>query len=128
MNEWKAQLKMNSDPSANGVWRLVPVCGVFTAGYTLFMFILVLVGFRLTGGRWPAPVKFWVCAASFVAVSIYWLVSGRRHAVQYREAAKGNLSSADLCLLIGFLGFWLAFFIWIVFGPPGPQLFRILRA
>ncbi len=116
--------KTINDETTNPSPRRVPVlpmlCYLATV-YSWLLELLVLLGQKFSGGKWPAPLKSWVVFGVFVLATTYHFTLRKKHRSYDPIIGKAALTGGQAALIIFFLLAIGLFGAWLAMGPPGPE-------
>jgi hypothetical protein len=103
---------------SNSDIRLFPIFIGLTMIYSWAAELGLFVGHLLTGGKWPAPIKYWIVGAIAVVLSIYKLRVPNYRTL--REMRGISLGVKQALVITCFVLAWSLFGAWIMVGPPNP--------
>jgi H+/Cl- antiporter ClcA len=108
------------DPANSGV-PLAAIFAFLTTVYVWLLQVLILIGKHFSGGQWPAPIKerIWFGVVVFCSVLLFGL--RKKYRAYNRQLSRTNLNARDTLIITTFVMIWVAMFVWLAAGPPGPE-------
>jgi hypothetical protein len=100
---------------------LLPLCGTLTIIYTMLLEVGMVLGHKLSGGIWPAPMKYWMVAAVALIAGIYKVTLHRQHKTYVRHLFRQPLTPRQIIVMTCFLMGWAMLGAWLMMGPPSPE-------
>jgi hypothetical protein len=100
---------------------LLPLMGSLTICYTMLLEAGMVIGHKLSDGKWPATEKYWVVAAVALIAGIYKLTSYKQHKIYVNQLFNRPLTPRQIFLMVCFIMGWVILGVWMMMGPPGPE-------
>jgi hypothetical protein len=100
---------------------LLPIFGSLTIFYTVLLEVGMVIGNKLSGGKWPAPAKYWVVAAVALVAGIYKVMFNKHDKTYVRHLAHQPLAPRQILIVLCFLMGWVLLLVWMMMRPPGPE-------
>ena len=89
--------------------------------YAWMLEIALMVGHHFSNGKWPAPLKYLVVAVVAISATIYKFKLPKGHSAYVRTLSRSPLTCGQVALMACFIMGWVALFVWLAIGPPGPE-------
>jgi hypothetical protein len=110
---------MSNSESKYRLVTLLPAFASLTIGYAVILEVAMIAGHKLSGGKWPSPVKYWAVAAVALIAGICKARVHKFDKAYIRYSFDQPLSWRQTLVAICFVIGWCVLIVWLMMGPPG---------